>query len=130
MARKTIEQETQIYPDIAAERIVEEVTRAMIEGSGKGPAKALAALDHDGGRSLIAYLAKRAEDTYAANNDFRNRIKSGSRGRETLYAFMRHWAAARVKEVHGNEAFQALPRGFAQGKEPPAPVIENTLRMC
>jgi hypothetical protein len=60
-------------------------------------------------------LAKRAEATYAANESFRKIIKSrGDRGRDSLYAFMRHWLAS---DLHKNSPriYARLPGEFSLG---------------
>ncbi len=118
--RKGIEDETCIMPGVVADGVVQEVAVALEDARGELPEAACAFLDDAAAqRAMSDRLAARADETYKASDTFAKRINGrGDSGRDTLYAFSRHWAAADVRSVLGEAAFQALPEGFANGEEP------------
>lgn len=60
-------------------------------------------------------LAEKAETLYARNPRFRARLcASGDDGRAWLWAFLRHWLAARVKEEFPH-LFPKLPSRYSVG---------------
>jgi hypothetical protein len=119
--RTNIADDTCVIPDIVADGVVQEVGVALEEVRGEISEALDAFLDDEGAqRGLSASLARRAEETYAASEAFAKTINGkGDKGRDALYGFMRHWASAHVRETFGAAAFDALPEGFAVGREPP-----------
>jgi hypothetical protein len=62
-----------------------------------------------------AGLAHRARVTYAHGAAFRQKLRrAGDEGRDTLYAFMRHWLAARL-QADRPEWFARLPQDYVWG---------------
>jgi hypothetical protein len=113
-----IERETGIMPDVVAETVVDQVVAYLADDAASPKfAEAL----HAEKAALAAYLAKYAEDVYANNEKFAKDLRSeknnGNYGRDTLYAFMRHWLAAEMKTKH-RAAFAKLPAAFALGGKP------------
>jgi len=77
-----LELETPLAAHVAAEAVLEE---------------AQAYLNAELPRAWIAALSRRAQLHYANHPRFRKRLRSsGDKSREWLYAFMRHWLAARI----------------------------------
>lgn len=104
MANHNIERDTDIIPDIVAATIVEQV-QAHVHAE-LSPAYA-------------SDLVKQAERIYSRNESFRKQINaSGNKGRDTLYAFMRHWLASILHKSHP-AIYARLWDGFANGAEPP-----------
>jgi hypothetical protein len=62
---------------------------------------------------LVDQLVQQAEETAAANESFRRKLR-GKLGREWLYAFMRHWLAAELKRSQP-AIFNRLPPRYAVG---------------
>ena len=117
--RKSIEDDTCIIPHVVADGVVQEVAVAFSDADFLPVAATAFVDDAAAQRAMSDRLAKRADETYAANESFAKRINGrGNSGRDTLYAFMRHWAAADVRTELGEEASKALPDGFARGEEP------------
>ena len=92
---KTIEEATPLLPIIIASNVREEV-RHLNPGQG-----------------AVERLAARAEEHYRNSVEFRRKLR-GAKGREWLYAFMRHWLAAEL--VKAGCAREALPEGWANGQ--------------
>ena len=68
------------------------------------------------------WLAGRARTCYARSASFRAKLarRGGDEDREALYAYLRHWLAARFYETEP-ALFARLPAGYAWGgAEPPA----------
>ena len=63
----------------------------------------------------IATLIEKAETLYPRHHGFRRRLRgAGDTGRDWLWAFMRHWLAALVRE-HRPHWYQRLPSRYAVG---------------
>jgi hypothetical protein len=78
---KTIEEDTPLIPSIIAENVVAEVGDLIHYLNPTDPAG--------------ARLVRRAEHLYQVNPEFAKKLRRrGNGGRDTLYAFMRHWLAA------------------------------------
>jgi hypothetical protein len=72
----------------------------------------------------IAFMAHRA---YAHSPSFRRRLRRPEdRSRDALYAYLRHWLAARLHEERP-DLCRRLPADFALGKEPPSPVAGSAV---
>jgi hypothetical protein len=70
-------------------------------------------------RQWIDELCGHAETIYPRNPQFRRGVRrAGNRGRDYLWAFTRHWLAARVREWNSN-LFSRLPNSYAIGNELP-----------
>ena len=83
----SIENDTAILPEVVAEQVVEELENAI---GTVLPNR----------RSLMNSLTIRANRTFTASASFRKRISArGERGRDSLYAFMRHWLAGTMKRT-------------------------------
>lgn len=96
-----IDQDTPILPYIVAGTVVQEVERYTGE-----------ALSNEYVEALVAH----AHATYNADASFRRKIRAkGNKGRDTLYAFMRHWLAADLKKKQP-DIYEQLPSGFASGE--------------
>ncbi len=119
--RTNIADDTCIIPEMVADGVVQEVATALEDVRGEVSSDVDAFLDGAGPqRGLATALARRADETYAANAEFARTLNGkGDKGRDALYAYMRHWASAHVKETFGAAAFEALPEGFPVGREPP-----------
>ncbi len=64
-------------------------------------------------------LAFQAHRIYVHSASFRRSLRSADeRARDKLYAFMRHWLAARFYEERP-DLYRRLPPGYASGAEPP-----------
>lgn len=61
-------------------------------------------------------LVDEAERIYAHNKDFQKKIRAGGRGRDTLWAFMRHWLSSYLRKDHP-EVFRRLPQEFLSGMD-------------
>lgn len=100
----TIEEDTPIMPDIVAETIVEQVQAHVGE------------ILPD---NYASDLVQRAETIYSKNGTFKQAIRApGNKGRDTLYAFMRHWLAGILHKDHP-DIYAKLWHGFANGDDPP-----------
>lgn len=99
---KSIAEDTPIIPDMVADAVVREVE---LWSGAELPARSV----------LVQVLVDRAETVYQNNDRFRRSIRSqGNKGRDTLYAFMRHWLTGQVNwYVNGKR----LPDSFANGIE-------------
>src|SRR5579859_380365 len=96
-----IERETMLLPEVIADNVVGELERFL--GGGL-----LGAREH---------LAEFAETVYANNDNFRRLLRSRSnRGRDSLYAFMRHWLTAWVGENRPTQ-LSRIPRHYYVGGE-------------
>lgn len=93
----SIENDTPIIPWIVADTIVNEVFHSA---------------NYELPPNIVDRLAEKAEVVYKKNVYFRRKIQSDD-GRDILYAFMRHWLAAIVKDEHPK---LSLPKEFAMGK--------------
>jgi hypothetical protein len=95
-----LERDTPIIAQAAAQQVVEEASRWLGVAL---PAR------------YAAGLAHRARVTYAHGAAFRQKLRrAGDEGRDTLYAFMRHWLAARLL-AERPEWFARLPKDYAWG---------------
>lgn len=84
MKPSLIENDTPLLPDVIAEAVARECC-ALTESDK--PAK------------FAPMLAKRAQTIYDCNTAFRAGVRrSGERGRDYLYAFMRHWISSEVRK--------------------------------
>jgi hypothetical protein len=98
--RPQLERETPIIAQAAARQVVEEAARWL---GVQVPAR------------YAAGLAHRARVTYAHGAAFRQKLRrAGDEGRDTLYAFMRHWLAARL-QADRPEWFARLPQDYVWG---------------
>lgn len=98
-----IDVETILMPWIIADTVIQQIG-AHLELAEELP------------REWSDMLADRAERCYAANDDFRKKIK-GRAGREYLYVFMRHWLTAIFKEQRP-DLYKRLPDQFWKGAHP------------
>jgi hypothetical protein len=65
-------------------------------------------------KPLIAKLTEKAEKHYAANAEFRRKIKRNvTWGRDWHYVFMRHWLAAELLPLYQD---RKIPQQFANGE--------------
>jgi hypothetical protein len=98
----SIETETCLLPGIIADGVCQE---------------AAVALDSDIPLEYSDRLAEHAEVCYKAGARWSSLIRStrGTTGRDTLYAFMRHWLAGYLNKEH-HDLFVRLPSGFAVGR--------------
>lgn len=95
-----IVRETCLLPEVVAETVCDELATH---------------LDLDGDlRRHAPALARRAAACYDANERFRRKLRDRS-GRETLYAFCRHWLSGEIKE-HDPALFPKIPNGFLMGE--------------
>lgn len=112
----TIEQDTHIMTDVVAEAVVDQVT-AYLADKGRTDLATRIATDRP---ALEKHLVEHAEAVYANNEKFRKDVRSkrdkGCRGRDTLYAFMRHWLASEMRKKH-REALRLMPAQFSVGAE-------------
>lgn len=100
--KHSIYDDTPIMPWVVSNSVVEEAARYL-------------RIDIPNRVELEKYLENRAEEVYANNREWRRRINaSGNKGRDTLYAFMRHWLAA---ELPRRMPGVRLPESFANGHE-------------
>jgi len=108
-----MEDEAGLIPEIIAETVIEEVV-GHIDRQGL-PAEAERVWNDL--ESLATGLVNYANSIYANNAGFRKKLKArGNKGRDTLYAFMRHWLASDLRKKFP-AAFRALPERFAMGEE-------------
>lgn len=105
--RHDLERDTPLVALAAARQVVEEAARWLDEAMPADEA---------------ARLAARARLAYARSASFRRALsrRADDADRETLYAFLRHWLAARL---HAEEPanFARLPAGYAWGGVEPPP---------
>ncbi len=95
-----IEWDTPIIPEIIADAVCEEVSVWLQEPLP---------------REWVRELADRANTVYARNEQFRHRIRgAGDRGRDRLWAFMRHWLAARLRTLR-HDLYARIPASFSVG---------------
>lgn len=99
--RHELERDTPLVALAAARQVVEEAERWLAVGLPVGEAER---------------LAGKARTAYAKSESFRRKLarRADDADRETLYAFMRHWLAARLHE-EAPECFARLPAGYAWG---------------
>lgn len=95
-----IDSDTPILPFIVADGVVSQLAAYL-------------------GQELPAGYAERltveADRIYAANPRFRKTIRAdGNKGRDALYAFMRHWLSACIAK-DDPALFRRLPTGFTTG---------------
>lgn len=99
--RHSISKDMPILPEVVAAQVINEVESYI----GKS-------LDSGYSKTLVTH----AHETYNANESFRKKIQAGgNRGRDQLYAFMRHWLAAELKEKQP-DVYRQLPKAFSDGK--------------
>lgn len=104
-----IEIDTPLVPDAVAVAVLEEATVWLAESLP---------------RSWRNELAERANAIYARNAQFRQRIRGpGTRGRDCLWAFTRHWLAGLLCE-HRPHLYERLPDSYYSGY----PLPEKTFR--
>jgi hypothetical protein len=102
---RLIEDDTPILPELVAESVVDEATRLAPDHADKLLSRRA---------ELAAALTARANAVYEADHDsaWSKSIRGGgNRGRDTLYAFMRHWLAGDLKR-NSPEVLAALPSGY------------------
>ncbi len=92
-----ISDETPIVPCIVADIVISE-------------ARTFASFDND---SAESYILARAENCFEKNKSFRRKIL-GNKGREYLYAFMRHWLAAHL--LDNGISREKIPASWANGQ--------------
>ena len=101
-----IEDDTPILPYMVADNVIDEVGNCV--PLDMSPAEQ---------RALADKLADRADTVYASNETFRRKIRGrGNTGRDTLYAFMRHWLASELKKTRPR-VFAKLPSSFMNGEQ-------------
>ncbi len=101
-----LERDTLLMPDAIAESVVQEVERFLE-----------ARLPDD----FAARLAAKAHYLYPRHKQFHKILnRPGNRGRDSLYMFMRHWTAGRLKRERSG-LYKKLPWSFGQGW--PLPVL-------
>lgn len=99
-----IEDDTPILPHVVADVVISEVERCF-------PLK----MSDRESRALADKLADRADRVYQVNEQFRRQIRArGDRGRDTLYAFTRHWLASELRRTRRG-VFDQLPSDFRMG---------------
>lgn len=99
----TIYDDTPIIPDAVADAVIREVECYV---------KQEIAIDR---MALEAGLAARAEYLYQVNPGFRKHIRAkGDKGRDYLYAFMRHWLSAEL-HTKAPKVYKELPEDFRMG---------------
>jgi len=113
-----IESDTPIIPAIVADSVIEEAVRSAADQVGctkRGGCECAACGLYGRRDGLSSELATRAEELYANDATWAKKIRGrGSRGRDTLHTFMRHWLAAELRQS-SPDVFAALPPGFATG---------------
>jgi hypothetical protein len=104
----SIETDTPILPFVVADSVVREVGGYLN-------------WEYPQDDSVQTYLADYAERVYAHNPMFAKRINTrrAEIGRDTLYAFMRHWMAGWIKDNLGCDMFHRLPQSYCVGRELP-----------
>lgn len=106
---KTIEEDTGILVEIAAEAVVRQAEN-LLELDLEEPL-------------LIEYLRGYAEALYQASPSFQKKVRSnadhGNRGRDNLYAFMQHWLSSRILKDNQNDPSvrrALVDSGFSMGR--------------
>ena len=98
------EDETALIPGMIATLVWEEACRF---------------LDADLPKGWIPQLARKAKTIYSHNLRFRAVLRRpGCSGRDSLYAFMRHWLAALLLKYDAT-LFHRLPDSYTTGRELP-----------
>lgn len=111
-----IENETPIMPWIVADTIIDEVVWYL---SKHGIYEAEANRIYERKDDLANWLTNYANTVYKHNASWRKKIKAhGNKGRDTLYAFMRHWLASDLRKTEP-AAYRVLGERFAMGEELP-----------
>jgi len=110
-AVRNIEDDTPILPHVIAEQVVREFVIYMHE---------LHQIDlMEQSADAEEYLDNFAQQVYKNNESFRKNIRAkGNKGRDTLYAFMRHWLSGYAKD-HWPQAYRLIPSGFKIGEPMP-----------
>jgi hypothetical protein len=99
-----LERDTLLMPDAIAESVVQEVERF---------------LKTDLPANFAERLAARAHHLYPRHKHFHKGLnRSGNRGRENLYMFIRHWTAGWLKRER-NPLHKKLPWSFGMGQRLP-----------
>jgi hypothetical protein len=104
-----IERETGLVPIAAARQVLDEASAFLgVNLPGRFAVR-------------IAFMAHRV---YAHSPSFRRRLRgTDDRARDKLYAFLRHWLAARLHEERP-DLYRRLPADFAMGQELLPPMIK------
>lgn len=103
-AFQSIEKDTPIMPYVVAVSVIEEAERILKQE-----------IPHRGVYSV--YLMERAEEVYANNERMRKLIRAkGNKGRDILYAFMRHWLVGELFRQNRRLGEQLMPE-FGNGAE-------------
>jgi hypothetical protein len=90
MSQYTIENKTILLPRIIAEGAFwDEIENLPVADN---PEKALELQN-----KIVPALVEKANHLYKVNKHFRSRITSTEKGRNTLWAFMRHWTKGILK---------------------------------
>ena len=98
--------DTPILPEVVAETVVQEVEHYL----GKP-------LPETSVKALVDQQAR----LYACSADWRKKMQAtGNRGRDTLFAFMRHWLTSDLKKADP-ALHSRLPQSFWMGQELPSP---------
>ena len=98
----SIRQDTPILPAVIALWVVDELEQF------------LQTEDFDAARD---YLTERAERIYKSSEYWRKKILS-AKGRDLLWAFMRHWLCGWIKDHHPRY-FNAIPQNYLVGGDLP-----------
>lgn len=100
----TLEEDTPIRSRIIAEVVVGEAEELL--GFREIPDR----------ESFVRELVDEQARLYQINQEWRRKMRAGgNKGRDTLYAFMRHWLTSDVKRRIGLRAADKLGRDFANG---------------
>jgi len=111
--------DTALAPYVIADGVVMELLQSLDGAEAAGARRAFDELSQGGYRDYSDALGQTAERLYENNEEFRKTLNArGDAGRDSLYSFMRHWVSGMVRKEYGEEAFRALPEGFAVGREP------------
>jgi hypothetical protein len=99
-----LERDTLLMPEAIAESVVQEAEQF---------------LDAELPGGFAARLAAKAFHLYPRHRHFHKMLnRPGNRGRDNLYAYMRHWTAGGLKRERWG-LFQRLPWSYAQGRALP-----------
>ena len=107
----SIYEDTPIIPVAVADSVMGEVFGYLNHHGYEADAVILEPVQ----RRMADKLADMAEEIYKHNEQFRKKIRgSGNKGRDYLYAFMRHWLASDLKKQYP-AIYRKLPRDFDMG---------------
>ncbi|MBK1666708.1 hypothetical protein CKO28_01440 [Rhodovibrio sodomensis] len=113
-------EETGLMPHITAGCVIQELGGYRLNQDSQDT---LGTWLYENERAIAGQLAVQAAEIYAANADenstFAQDLRSGTKGRDMLFSFMRHWLSALLVKERGEAAQRLLPPDFARGV--PAP---------